>query len=72
MYEEALQSATAKVQLDGGIYSLAMLSALNCGKYAIVPRIADRARSDGVKLTEASYTILIQVSELVKFIAKKK
>ena len=37
-----------------------MLSALNAGMYPLVPRIANRARSEGVKLTEASYTILIQ------------
>ncbi len=47
--------------MDGGVYSLAMLSALNCGLYQEVPRIADRARREGVSLTEASYTILIQV-----------
>jgi pentatricopeptide repeat domain-containing protein 1 len=57
LYEEALQS---NAQLDGGIYSLAMLAALNCGLYQQVPRIAEKARSEGVPLTEASYTILIQ------------
>ena len=57
LYDEAIQSSA---QLDGGIYSLAMLSALNCGLYPNVPRIADRARKEGVALTEASYTILIQ------------
>ena len=49
------------MQLDGGVYSLAMLAALNCGMYQQVPRIAARARSEDVPLTEASYTILIKV-----------
>lgn len=57
LYEEALQSGAL---LDGGIFSLAMLSALHCGQYHLVPRIADKARSQGVRLTEASYTTLIQ------------
>ena len=113
--------STIIFQLDGGVYSLAMLSALNCGTclnchietflvyflltylssflpsflpflhslflpsfplpflitsflysfissfspltgmYQLVPRIAARARSEDVPLTEASYTILIKV-----------
>eukprot|EP00596_Hydrurales_sp_CCMP1899_P000718 CAMPEP_0119044370 /NCGR_PEP_ID=MMETSP1177-20130426/30952_1 /TAXON_ID=2985 /ORGANISM="Ochromonas sp, Strain CCMP1899" /LENGTH=540 /DNA_ID=CAMNT_0007014397 /DNA_START=865 /DNA_END=2487 /DNA_ORIENTATION=+ len=57
LYNEALESPA---RLDGGVYSLAMLSALNCGMYQLVPRIAQRARDEGVPLTEASYTILIQ------------
>ena len=57
LYEEALSSTA---QLDGGVYSLAMLAALNSGLYQQVPRIAERARSESVALTEASYTILIQ------------
>ena len=57
LYEEALSSTA---QLDGGVYSLAMLAALNSGLYQQVPRIAERARSEEVALTEASYTILIQ------------
>ena len=57
LYDEAIESSA---KLDGGIYSLAMLSALNCGMYQLVPRIANRARSEHVALTEASYTILIQ------------
>jgi len=59
LYEEARHSP-AKTHLDGGVYSLAMLAALNCGMYSTVPRIADTARNEGVSLTEASYTILIQ------------
>ena len=51
LYEEALLSTA---QMDGGVYSLAMLSALNCGLYQQVPRIADRARKEGISLTEAS------------------
>lgn len=35
---------------------------LHTGMYQLVPRIAARARSEGVLLTEASYTILIRVS----------
>ena len=57
LYDEAVVSSA---KLDGGIYSLAMLAALNCGMYQLVPRIANRARSESVPLTEASYTILIQ------------
>jgi pentatricopeptide repeat protein len=57
LYDEAVES-TAK--LDGGIYSLAMLAALNQGLYILVPRIADTAREFKVQLTEAAYTILIQ------------
>lgn len=57
LYEEAL---TSSAQLDGGVYSLAMLAALNSGLYQQVPRIAERARNEDVALTEASYTILIQ------------
>ena len=57
LYDEAVLSAA---KLDGGVYSLAMLAALNSGLYPYVPRIADKARGDGVKLTEASYTILMQ------------
>ena len=57
LYDEAVASSA---KLDGGIYSLAMLAGLNCGMYQLVPRIANRARSEGVPLTEASYTILIQ------------
>ena len=57
LYDEAQGSGA---QLDGGIYSLAMLASLNCGLYHQVPRIADKARSEGISLTEASYTILIQ------------
>jgi len=56
-FNEAIASSA---QLDGGVYSLAMLAALNCGLYQQVPRIADRARNEGITLTEASYTILIQ------------
>ena len=37
-----------------------MLAALNCGLVSMVPKIADRARMQGVQLTEASYTTLIQ------------
>lgn len=48
-------------QLDGGVYSLAMLAALSCGLPAQVPRIADKAREQKIQLTMASYTILIQV-----------
>ena len=59
LYEEARLSPIRE-KLDGGVYSLAMLAALNCGMYSSVPRIADTARSEGVPLTEASYTILIQ------------
>lgn len=57
LYDEAIESSA---RLDGGVYSLAMLSALNCGLYQQVPRIAARAREQRVALTEASYTILIQ------------
>lgn len=57
LYEEATHSSA---QLDGGVYSLAMLAALNCGLVNMVPKIADRARMQGVQLTEASYTTLIQ------------
>ena len=57
LYEEAVESNT---RLDGGVYSLAMLSGLNCGSYQSVKRIADRAHSEQVLLTEASYTILVQ------------
>jgi len=57
LYFEALDSSA---RLDGGIYSLAMLGALNCQLFQQVPRIADKARAGGVQLTEASYTILIQ------------
>jgi pentatricopeptide repeat protein len=57
LYEEAIMS-TASV--DGGIYSLAMLAALNSKFFGQVPRIAERARRQGVQLTEASYTILMQ------------
>lgn len=57
LYDEALQSGA---RLDGGVYSLAMLAALNSGLYPVVPRIADKARDVGVRLTEASYTILMQ------------
>ena len=57
LYDEAVVSSA---KLDGGIYSLAMLAALNCGMYQLVPRIANRARSESVPLTEATYTILIQ------------
>lgn len=59
LYDEALSS---NAQLDGGVYSLAMLAALNCGLYMQVPRIADRARVTNTPLTEAAYTILMQVS----------
>lgn len=37
-----------------------MLAALNSGMSQLVPRIADKARYLGIKLTEASYTTLIQ------------
>jgi pentatricopeptide repeat protein len=57
LYEQAISSHT---RLDGGVYSLAMLSALNCGSYQSVKRIAERAHSENIPLTEASYTILIQ------------
>eukprot|EP00607_Mallomonas_marina_P005775 CAMPEP_0182437520 /NCGR_PEP_ID=MMETSP1167-20130531/85101_1 /TAXON_ID=2988 /ORGANISM="Mallomonas Sp, Strain CCMP3275" /LENGTH=399 /DNA_ID=CAMNT_0024630465 /DNA_START=774 /DNA_END=1970 /DNA_ORIENTATION=- len=57
LYEEALYSGT---QLDGGIYSLAMLAALNSQQYTMVPRIAESARIVSVTLTEAAYTILMQ------------
>lgn len=58
LYEEALQSGA---RLDGGIFSLAMVSALHSGMQHLVPQIADRARAQSVQLTEASYTTLIQV-----------
>ena len=57
LYEEAVAS---NAKLDGGIYSLAMLASLNAGLYQQVPRIADQARVEGIPLTEASYTILMQ------------
>lgn len=57
LYDEAIASGAI---LDGGVYSLAMLAALNCGLPQQVPRIADRARNEKVTLTEASYTTLIQ------------
>lgn len=57
LFDEAADSNTV---LDGGIYSLAMLSALNSGLYQQVPKLAERAREEGVALTEASYTILMQ------------
>lgn len=77
LYEEALNSSA---QLDGGIFSLAMLAALHSGLAQMVPKIAEQARSQSnpfifvsprfkgsivifdtdVKLTEASYTTLIQ------------
>ena len=59
LYAEA-QDSSAK--MDGGIYSLAMLAALNAKLHFQVPQIADKARSLGIRLTEASYTTLIQVS----------
>lgn len=37
-----------------------MLSALNLGLYVTVSKIADRARSENVALTEPSYTTLMQ------------
>jgi pentatricopeptide repeat protein len=62
LYEEALQS---DAKLDGGVYSLAMLAAMHCKLYNMVPRIADRARLEQITLTEPSYTSLIQAySEL--------
>ena len=57
LYDEAMASDAS---LDGGVYSLAMLAALNCGLFLQVPAIAERARVEGVALTEAAYTILIQ------------
>lgn len=57
LYETAISSNT---RLDGGVYSLAMLAAFNSGTPHLVPRMADHARSNRVKLTEASYTTLIQ------------
>jgi len=62
LYREALDSSA---RLDGGVYSLAMLSALNCQLFTEVPRIAEAAAAGGVQLTEAAYTTLIQAfSEL--------
>lgn len=49
LYERAIASHT---QLDGGVYSLAMLSALNCGSFYTVQRIANRAHQENVPLTE--------------------
>lgn len=63
LYSEA-QDSSAK--LDGGIYSLAMLAALNAKLHFQVPQIADKARSLGIRLTEASYTTLIQVSIVLR------
>ena len=57
LYDEAIASSAL---LDGGVYSLAMLAALNCGLFSQVALIADKARESGVLLTEAAYTILIQ------------
>lgn len=57
LYDEALRS---RAQLDGGIFSLAMLAAFNSGLFQMVPKIADSARAQSVRLTEASYTTLIQ------------
>lgn len=57
LYEDAILSGT---KLDGGVYSLAMLAALNSGMSGMVPRIADKARGAKVPLTEAAYTILMQ------------
>lgn len=57
LYDEALASNT---ELDGGVYSLAMLAAFNAQLYGRVPKIADAAWAAGVQLTEASYTTLIQ------------
>lgn len=37
-----------------------MLAAFNAQQYLLVPKIADKARSTHVQLTEASYTTLIQ------------
>lgn len=70
LYEQAIESNT---QLDGGVYSLAMLSALNCGSFNTVKQIADKAHLEQVELTEASYTILIQaLAELNDFEAAVK
>lgn len=57
LYHEARQS---KAQLDGGIFSLAMLAAYQAPQFSIVPQIAETARSMGVNLTLPSYTTLIQ------------
>jgi pentatricopeptide repeat protein len=70
LYDQAIESNT---QLDGGVYSLAMLSALNCGSFNTVKRIAEKAHDEQIELTEASYTILIQaLAELNEFEAAVK
>eukprot|EP00981_Chlorochromonas_danica_P012152 scaffold4562_cov183-Ochromonas_danica.AAC.2 len=57
LYEEAIAS---EIQLDGGIFSLAMVAAIQSKLYYLVPRMAESAREVGAQLTEPSYTLLIQ------------
>jgi hypothetical protein len=52
-------------QLDGGVFSLAMLAAQHSQQPSLVSAIAAQARAVGVRLTEASYTVLIQVTAFV-------
>ena len=59
-------------QLDNGIYSLAMLAALHGKSITHVPKIATQARRAGIRLSEGSYTILIQVhNSNILFIGKE-
>lgn len=60
LYEEALGS---NAQLDGGIYSLAMLASLNCGLYQQVPRIGESALTKN--LFTPAYTSLLSVVHVI-------
>jgi hypothetical protein len=45
------------------VFSLAMLAAQHSQQPSLVSAIAAQARMAGVRLTEASYTVLIQVTQ---------